>query len=472
MKRSWLSCFDPSINRSGATDNVWSWCVCFAATLCNALHFGVSLSFGVLLPYLLEHFNASLERTALVGSLAIAMTFTATLLAGRLIDRYGRRIVSFAGGLTCALGLTLTSFAHSINMLYCYYSLTFGLGCSLLFTSAYLVIPKHFNTRRALAIGIVSSGGGLGFLALGPLLQYLLATFDWKNTCRIMAATFLLSCALSIVYDSKKSDECLSERIQPQNVEPKDTLEKKQEEAGCVFPRNRSVRIANKAWVIKAPSQRLLDWSVWKYPAFSVHTLSLTLACVGHYIPQIFMVKYCESLGISSAAASRLLIYIGLATMTTRVLVGEVCDLRWLSASAMSQVAKTLSGAMAIAVAFAVTYGQFVVVSVLYGLADGAMATTLNFLLMSTVPTSKMSSAFGFGSIATSVAVAAGPPLSGFLTEISRSSRLSFIVAGGIIIFSALIPLTLYCFPSTRGTKSDGKRVLVAMEEEKAESLV
>ncbi|EDO37807.1 predicted protein, partial [Nematostella vectensis] len=320
---------------------------------------------------------------ALVGSLAIAMTFTATLLAGRLIDRYGRRIVSFAGGLTCALGLTLTSFAHSINMLYCYYSLTFGLGCSLLFTSAYLVIPKHFNTRRALAIGIVSSGGGLGFLALGPLLQYLLSTFDWKNTCRIMAATFLLSCALSIVYDSKKSDE------------------------------NRSVRIANKAWVIKAPSQRLLDWSVWKYPAFSVHTLSLTLACVGHYIPQIFMVKYCESLGISSAAASRLLIYIGLATMTTRVLVGEVCDLRWLSASAMSQVAKTLSGAMAIAVAFAVTYGQFVVVSVLYGLADGAMATTLNFLLMSTVPASKMSSAFGFGSIATSVAVAAGPPLSG-----------------------------------------------------------
>ena len=47
-------------------DNSWSWFLCILAALCNALHFGVSLSFGVLFPYLLEHFTESIDITGTV----------------------------------------------------------------------------------------------------------------------------------------------------------------------------------------------------------------------------------------------------------------------------------------------------------------------------------------------------------------------------------------------------------------------
>lgn len=54
---------------SAELDSPWSWFLCFLAALCNALHFGVSLSFGILLPYLLEHFKASIDITGMAGQM-------------------------------------------------------------------------------------------------------------------------------------------------------------------------------------------------------------------------------------------------------------------------------------------------------------------------------------------------------------------------------------------------------------------
>lgn len=45
------------------TDTGWCWILCLLAALCNALHFGVSLSFGVVLPCLLEQFKQSIDIT-------------------------------------------------------------------------------------------------------------------------------------------------------------------------------------------------------------------------------------------------------------------------------------------------------------------------------------------------------------------------------------------------------------------------
>ena len=44
-------------------DSAWSWVVCTAAAICNALNLGFVLSFGVLFPVLLDYFNETKEKT-------------------------------------------------------------------------------------------------------------------------------------------------------------------------------------------------------------------------------------------------------------------------------------------------------------------------------------------------------------------------------------------------------------------------
>ena len=47
-------------------DSSWSWIVCISAAVCNAINLGFTLSFGVLFPELMRHFNATRERTGML----------------------------------------------------------------------------------------------------------------------------------------------------------------------------------------------------------------------------------------------------------------------------------------------------------------------------------------------------------------------------------------------------------------------
>ena len=47
-------------------DSSWSWIVCISAAVCNAINLGFTLSFGVLFPELMRHFNATRGRTGML----------------------------------------------------------------------------------------------------------------------------------------------------------------------------------------------------------------------------------------------------------------------------------------------------------------------------------------------------------------------------------------------------------------------
>lgn len=77
------------------------------------------------------------------------------------------------------------------------------------------------------------------------------------------------------------------------------------------------------------------------------------------------------------------------------------------------QSSQFLDALAQLAVPFAYKYEHFIVICVLYGLADGGFTTSLNSLLLSTVRPEQVSSGFGFGCLVSSVSIAAGAPLAG-----------------------------------------------------------
>ena len=60
-----------------------------------------------------------------------------------------------------------------------------------MFAPSLVMVGKYFDKRRAFASGIFGSGGSVGIMCLGPILDTLLAAFGWRYTYRIMAGAVL-----------------------------------------------------------------------------------------------------------------------------------------------------------------------------------------------------------------------------------------------------------------------------------------
>jgi len=104
----------------------------------------------------------------MVGSTALMLLFgLASLLAAWMIGRFGARVTLAIGGAIVAIATVLMGLVGHIYSMYLVLSLFVGLGVALAsMIPVQTVIVSWFNTRRALAMGLVLGGGAIGgFLA-------------------------------------------------------------------------------------------------------------------------------------------------------------------------------------------------------------------------------------------------------------------------------------------------------------------
>ena len=160
-------------------------------------------------------------------------------------------------------GLVVSSFAKSLTHMYFTQGLIIGLGICFIYNSCYLVIAQYFKKRLSMATGIVALGESTGVFFTGPLLQFLLDSFGWRGTYRIMVVAFALVCLLGLTYNPN---------IQLQETKVLD-LAKNNED-------NKEER-----------SSISLYCSVWKIPTFVVVTISFMVTAFAIYIPLIYLVS-------------------------------------------------------------------------------------------------------------------------------------------------------------------------------------
>ncbi|EDO42866.1 predicted protein [Nematostella vectensis] len=193
---------DPSRSRDGggsSYDGPRAWSVCAAGFVVSVLIVSCSQTYGTIFPVLLDEFKQGKAKTAWVGSLAIALSMTFSPVAAKLIDRFGYRLVSLAGGVFAALGLFITSQVNTIAMMYLTYSVIFGFGSSCVFTPAYTVVPGHFTKWQSTAMGLMGSSNGLS-LAMSMLIKTLLSNYGWRVTFMAMGGFALADAVIGGIF--------------------------------------------------------------------------------------------------------------------------------------------------------------------------------------------------------------------------------------------------------------------------------
>jgi MFS family permease len=172
----------------------YGWIIVGVSFINLAVVFGIWYSFSVFFVAILNEFGWSRAATAGVFSCFMLVHSGAAVLIGTLLDRFGARIVIPAGTCIVAVGLFASSRIDLLWEYYLWYGVLTPIGvCAIGFIAHGIVLPKWFDRKRGLAIGIAMAGVGVGMQVIVPATQLAIDSYGWRSAYCFLAVLVLLT---------------------------------------------------------------------------------------------------------------------------------------------------------------------------------------------------------------------------------------------------------------------------------------
>jgi MFS family permease len=137
--------------------------------------------FSVFFKPLLAEFGWSRAETSLAYSLSFLVQAGLAIMMGWLTDRLGPRIVMTALGSFLGVSYLLMSQVSALWQFQINYALVGGIGISTLTVPVMVTVSRWFVKKRALMIGIVQAGNGVGGFIFPPLAGWLILAYGWRS---------------------------------------------------------------------------------------------------------------------------------------------------------------------------------------------------------------------------------------------------------------------------------------------------
>jgi len=158
----------------------WAWIILATCFFSLFINYSVRLGYGVILPEMIRTLNFG--RTA-GGSIYNAYLLSYIALApftGYLTDRFGARYVITSCSLILGIGVLLMGTVNNLWMAYLFYAIV-GVGATGMWAPVITVVQRWFSVnKRGLALGILSTGYGMGFATMGAAFPWIVHNFTWR----------------------------------------------------------------------------------------------------------------------------------------------------------------------------------------------------------------------------------------------------------------------------------------------------
>ncbi len=381
----------------------------------QAVCIGAMFAYGVFFKELQTEFGWSRATISGASSLAFFIMGAVGILAGRLNDRIGPRVLIAASGGFLGLGYLLMSRMQAPWQLYLLYGVMAGIGFSTHDIITLSTVARWFVKRRGLMSGIVKVGTGSGQL-LGPMIAtMLLALFGWRNSNLIIGAVILVT--LVAVAQLMRRDP------QGMGLLPDGGSEAANGTASVVAEQGFSLREA------------LLMKQFWTLCVAEFAVLCCLLTVIVHIVP------YARDLGLSPTIAAGVLSTIGGVSILGRIVMGAAND--------------RIGGRHSLIICLIVLFCGFIVLQLaaeawmlfifaaIYGFAHGGFFTVVSPMVAELFGTDSHGLLFGIVLFSGTLGGAVGPLMAGRTFDLTGSYQMVFLVLSALTLIGFVLMILL-----------------------------
>jgi len=303
----------------------------------------------------------------------------------------------------------LASQAQSLPMFLAAYGMVVGLAVGALYVPLTAATASWFTRHRSLAVSLVSAGLALGTTLVAPLARWLIVTHDWRFamlTLGLMAWAVILPAALLL-------------RPAPTTIGGPATAPSGADAARADM---------TLAQALKTP----VFWSL---------ALANFACCAAHSGPIFHMVSYAADCGVAPLTAATVLGAAGLSALSGRIICGLLADR---AGTKRTLVASLVLQAVAIALYLpARDLNTLYAVSMLFGFSYGGAMPLYAILVREYFPAKIMGSVFGVVAMISTLGMALGPPVGGWLFDNFGGYGWLYVASSTIGVAGALIAMTV-----------------------------
>ena len=381
---------------------------------------GVEDSFGVFFEPLLSEFGWTRAMTSGALSMATMLHIPILLLAGRLTDRFGPRLLLSTCGFFFGLGYLLMSRTNTIWQLYLCYGVIASIGFGLYWIPVASIIPRWFTRRRGLMMGIVTAGIGIGTSIIPPLANLLIYTYGWRSTYLIIGSINMGAIMISAQFLRRSPNQLCGLLPGEPKLNQQGMAEK---------PREFSFREAIHAR------------SFWMF-ATIFFSWALCLSII-----MIHSVIHAIGLGMTPASAANILAIIGIAGIAGRIAFGRLSDVIGIKPALIISFALLSIDFMWLLVAREAW--MLYLFAAVFGIAYGTIEVLQSPLMAELFGLNSLGSILGASTAFASIGFTIGAVLAGYIFDITGSYNIAFLIC----IAMGLIGTILNVFLPTSGDK-------------------
>ncbi|HWP56259.1 MAG TPA: MFS transporter [Candidatus Acidoferrales bacterium] len=367
-------------------------------------------SFSVFYVALLEEFQWSHAVGATIMSLNSLVYALISPAVGYALDRLGPRVAVPLAGLLMGFGFMLSALSGTLWHLYASFGVLAAVGQSGLgFVTNNALISHWFVRRRATAMGLASSGQGLGMLIVVPLAQLLISQLGWREAFLILGAFVIVAIVPA---------NALLQRRTPQEVGQ--------------LPDGDALASAESG----IPARPVVDKYHWTV-ASALRSFPFWALTIGHvalgtglFMIYTHFVAYLVQQGLDKLLAAFLLGLIGAMRIAGTLIWGYVSDRVGREQSYGVSILITLIGLGCIlALNFQAPVWFAYVAAILYGVGHSAGNPTYGAVIGDIFGGKHVGTIFGFLEIGFGVGMALGSWSGGIAYDLTGSYRLAFALA-------------------------------------------